>query len=142
MADFAEPGERTPASPGLRGALWTAQVLVFVLFAGTGVWKLLTPIPELARLIPWAGQVSPSFLHLTAVFDLLGGIGVLLPSLTRVAPRLSVFAALGCAALQVCAIVFHASRGEAAKTPFNGLLVVLCIFVCWGRGFRAPVVQR
>src|SRR5512140_1829778 len=102
-----------PASTGLRIGLWVVQSLLFLIFAGTGVWKLLTPIPQLAAMIPWAGQVPSAFLYSIAVIDLLGGIGVLLPSLTRIRPGLAVAAALGCAALQVSAVVFHVSRGEA-----------------------------
>jgi hypothetical protein len=39
-------------------ALWTVQALLFVTFTGTGSWKILTPIPKLATMIPWAGEVS------------------------------------------------------------------------------------
>jgi uncharacterized membrane protein YphA (DoxX/SURF4 family) len=113
--------------------LWAVQVLLFLVFAGTGLWKLLTPIPQLAAMIPWAGEVPAPFLHATAVLDLLGGIGILLPAVTRVAPGLTFLAALGCAALQVGAVVFHLSRGEAADTPFNVLLAALALFVAWGR---------
>ncbi len=77
------------------------------------------------------GDVSPGFLYATAVFD-LGGLGVVLPSLTRTKPGLTVLAALGCAALQACAVVFHFSRGEAANTPFNFFLIALSLFVAWG----------
>ena len=86
-----------------------------------------------------AGQVSPGLLYTTAVFDILGGLGVLLPSATRIKPGLTVVAALGCVALQASAIVFHFSRGEAANTPFNFLLVALSLFVAWRRRSRAPV---
>jgi hypothetical protein len=112
------------------------------MFAGTGVWKLATPIPQLEALIPWAGQVSPAFLYAIAVIDLLGGVGVVLPSITRIKPRLTVLAALGCALLQLCAIVFHLSRGEAANTPFNFLLVALSVFVAWGRWSKVPIAPR
>ena len=120
-------------SKGLTGALWTAQVLLFLLFAGTGLWKLTTPVAALAAKFPWMGDVSPAFLRMTAVFDLLGGVGVLMPTLTRVRPRLTVVAALGCALLQISAIGFHLKRGEAANTPFNVFLVALALFVGWGR---------
>ncbi len=129
-------------STGIRIGLWIVQGLLAVTFAGGGVWKLVTPIPELATKMPWMGQVSPSFLHLTAVFDILGGIGVLLPSITRIKPRVTVLAALGCVALQASAIVFHLSRGEAANTPFNFLLVALSIFVAWGRHSKARIAPR
>ena len=114
-------------------ALWTVQALLFLLFVGTGVWKLTTPVSALAAKFPWMSEVSPAFLRLTAVVDLLGGLGVLLPTLTRVKPGLTVLAALGCAVFQLCAIVFHVARGEAANTPFNFLLVALSVFVLWGR---------
>ncbi len=120
-------------SKGLSISLWLVQGLLALTFAGTGIWKLATPIPQLAAMIPWAGQVSPALLYATAAFDLLGGIGVLLPSVTRIKPGLTALAALGCAALQAAAVVFHLSRGEAANTPFNLLLIALALFVAWGR---------
>jgi hypothetical protein len=118
---------------GLDIGLWIVQGLLALTFVGTGIWKVVTPIPELAAKMPWMGQVSPTFLYLTALFDTLGGLGLLLPALTRVKPGLTVLAALGCAALQLSAVVFHVSRGEAANTPFNFLLVALALFVAWGR---------
>lgn len=122
--------------------LWIIQVLLALTFAGTGVWKLATPIDEIAKLIPWAGQVSPGLYFATAVFDVLGGLGVVLPSATRIAPKLTVAAAVGCAALQVSAIVFHFSRGEVVNTPFNFVLVGLSLFVAWGRFAKAPIASR
>jgi hypothetical protein len=133
---------RANPSKALNVTLWVVQALLSVTFAGTGLWKLLTPIPKLAAMVPWMGQVSASFLHATGVIDLLGGVGVLVPALTRIKPGLTVLAALGCAALQVCAIIFHLSRGEAAVTPFNFLLVALSLFVAWGRRSRAPIPAR
>lgn len=129
-------------SRSLHVGLWIVQVLLAVLFVGTALWKAFTPIDQLAAMIPWAGQVSPGFLYATAVVDLCGGLGVLLPSLTRIRPGLTVLAALGCAGLQVCAVVFHVSRGEGASTPFNVLLVGLALFVAWGRHRRAPIAPR
>lgn len=131
----------SPPRP-LRIGLWAAQVVLALLFTGTALWKLLTPISELAAMIPWAGQVSPAFLEATALIDLAGGLGILLPSLTRIKPGLAVAAALGCALLQVSAILFHLSRGEAANTPFNVLLVALSLFVVWGRHLKAPIAPR
>jgi hypothetical protein len=141
-ADPNPSAERANGSTGLRVALWIVQALLFLTFAGGGVWKLLTPLPQLAAMIPWAGQVPRAFLYGTAVVDLAGGIGVLVPALTRIKPGLTPAAALGCAALQVCAIVFHLSRGEAANTPFNFLLVALSAFVFWGRRHAARISPR
>src|SRR5690349_7500513 len=100
------------SSKGLNIGLWVVQGLLALTFVGTGLWKLTTPIAELAGKMPWMGQVSPSFLYTTAAFDLVGGLGILLPSLTRIKPGLAVLGALGCAALMTGAVIFHVSRGE------------------------------
>ena len=134
--------QTTAPGKGLNVALWVVQGLLSLTFIGTAIWKLATPIAEIAEMIPWAGQVSPAFFYFTAVADLAGGLGVLLPSATRIAPRLAVLAALGCAALQASAIAFHLSRGEAANTPFNFVLVALSLFVAWGRAKKAPIAGR
>ncbi len=131
-----------PPSKLLHVGLWLVQGLLALTFVGTAVWKLATPIPELGAKMPWMGQVPPGFLYLTAAFDLLGGLGVLLPSVTRIKPGLAVLAALGCVGLMAGAIVFHVSRGEAANTPFNFLLGALSLFVAWGRRSKAPVASR
>lgn len=125
------------ASKGFIVGLWVSQGLLSVTFVGTAIWKLATPIASLAEMIPWAGRVSPGFLYFTAAVDLAGGLGVLLPSVTGIAPRLAALAALGCVALQLSAIVFHVSRGEIANTWFNFVLVALSLFVAWGRGKRS-----
>lgn len=128
-----------PEAPtrGLRIALWTAQVLLFLIFAGGGVWKIATPREEIAEMMAWVGEVPAAFFYATAALDFLGGVGLLLPAITRVRPGLTHWAALGCAGLMVAAILFHTARGEAGDTPFNFLLLGLCCFVFWGRAFRA-----
>lgn len=114
--------------------LWITQGVLGFLFVGTALWKFFTPIDQLATMIPWAGQVAPAFLYLTAFFDLAGGLGLILPGLFRIGARpLTLAAALGCAALQASAVVFHLIRGEAANTPFNIVLIALSLFVFWGR---------
>ncbi len=125
-------GEETN-SMGLHIGLWIVQVLLAVTFVGTGIWKLVTPIPKLAAIFAWMGQVSPVFLYATGVLDALGGLGLVLPMMTGIKPGLTRLAALGCALMQLAAIVFHVSRGEASNTPFNFLLVALSLFVFWGR---------
>lgn len=137
----------TPAQPasahrGIDAALWIVQGLLALTFVGTGLWKLVTPTAALASKMPWMGQVSPGFLLATAALDLAVGLGVLLPSLTRVMPRLAVASALGGAGLMAGAVVFHVQRGEAASTPFNVLLALLACFVAWGRLRKAPIAPR
>lgn len=137
------PTSATPsAGKPLRIGLWVAQVVVAILFCGAGFTKLTTPIPELSAMMPWTGQYSETFVRFIALVDLAGGLGILLPALTRILPRLTVLAALGCVVLQVFAIVFHLSRGEAMVVPLNIVLLALSLFVLWGRGRRVPISPR
>lgn len=102
---------------------FVAQILLAITFIGAGIWKLATPTAKLAAKMPWMGEVSPGFLRMTAIVDLAGGIGVIVPT------PLVGFAAIGCGFLQLFAIVFHVRRGEASATPFNVVLVALAAFV-------------
>jgi len=119
-------------------ALWIAQALLAALYVGTGLFKLVTPVATLAGLWPWAGEY-PALVRATGIIDLAGGLGLVLPALTRRRPGLMVLSAAGCALLQVGAIVFHVARGEGANTPFNFAVLALTLFVLWGRRAKAPV---
>ncbi|HEY8383257.1 MAG TPA: DoxX family protein [Microvirga sp.] len=138
------PLSAAPDSTGkpLRIALWVAQGVVAAMFFMSGSMKLATPIAELAAMMPWTGQVSPVFVRFIGLVDLAGGIGILLPALTRIQPRLTVLAALGCVVLQVLAFGFHAYRGEFAVLPMNVVLFALSAFVLWGRSKKAPILPR
>ncbi len=123
------------SSHALRLSRWIVQGLLALLYIGTGIFKLVTPLATLAALWPWAGE-HPSLLRATGVVDLLGGLGLVLPALLRTKPGLARLAALGLAALQVGAIAFHLGRGEAANTPFNFGLLALALFVFWEQRTR------
>ena len=117
----------------LDAALWLVQLLLFAAFA-TGAWmKITIPIPRLAAMWPWAGELPPSMVRGLGVVDLLGGVGVFLPMLTGIRPYLTAWAALGCVALQICAMVFHISRREITTTPVNLVLLAMAGFILWGR---------
>ena len=91
-------------------------------------------IPHLAGIWPWTGVLSRVEVRGLGVIDLLGGLGLVLPMLSGIRPRLTIAAALGCALLQVCAMTFHISRGEANVTPVNFFMLAMVLFIAWGRG--------
>lgn len=70
---------------------------------------------------------------ITGFIDLLGGIGIVLPALLRIQPRLTVYSAYGIIALMIAASIFHISRGEAGDIGFNIFTVALGVLVVWGR---------
>lgn len=131
-----------PAGKPLRIGLWVAQVALALLFGLSGVMKLTVPIASLSLQIPWTADLPAAFVRLIGIVDLAGGLGVLLPALIRIAPRLTVLAALGCAVLQLFAMAFHVWRGELNVLPMNLLLLALSLFVLWGRAIKVPVLPR
>lgn len=123
----------SPSSKGLTISLWVVQLLL----AGSLVWavfmKTAQPVDQLAALWPWTAQVPRSFVYLTALFDSLGALGLILPTLFNIRPRLTSWAALGLVGLMIGAIIFHVSRGEASLIGINIGFIVLAFFVAWGR---------
>lgn len=143
MESLASTPSARPANGGpLRIGLWVAQVVLFALFVMSGVMKFMTPIPQLSAMMPWTGQLPEPFVRFIGLVDLAGGLGILLPALTRILPRLGILAAQGMIILQVLAICFHSSRGEFAVLPLNFVLLPLAIFVLWGRSRKIPIVAR
>jgi len=132
----------SPAGQPLRIGLWVAQALLALAFIAAGLFKLTAPIDQLSQAMHWTGEYPVWFVRGIALIDLAGGLGILLPALTRIRPRLTVAAALGCTVLQCFAIVFHVSRGEASLIPLNIVLLALSLLVLWGRARRVPIFPR
>ncbi|HWV58577.1 MAG TPA: DoxX family protein [Longimicrobiales bacterium] len=132
-----------PAGIGLRAAIWGAQVLVFVALVLSGVMKLTWPIPQLAEVAPWTGDVPAAFVRFIACIELAGAAGILLPSLTRIRPGLTIVAAYAVGLLMLFAIVFHTIRGDG-MTGYATPMVLLWLsgLVAWGRWRRAPIRSR
>ena len=134
MQSLASPATSPRASKALRISLWIAQALMFTAFLMFGLQKLFMPPESLA--VMWQSQwpiEHPTLLRVTGVIDVAGGLGILLPTLARIQPRLAVLAALGCTLLQIAAIVFHAARGEFSGLPLNLVLLAFVGFIFWGR---------
>jgi hypothetical protein len=125
-------------------SLWTAQVLLAALFGMAGVMKTFMSVPALmANGISYASALPLGLLRFIGIAELSGALGMLLPALTHIRPRLTPLAALGLVTIQVLAIGFHASRGELKMAlPFNIVLLSVSLFVWWGRTFKAPLAAR
>lgn len=117
--------------------LWAAQGLIAFFFLWGAYMKLGVSIDETAKMMPWVG-VHPDLARFTGIVDLLGGVGILLPALLRILPKLSLLAAVGIIVLQILAMGFHLQRGETMVIPMNVVLLGLAVFVLWGRSKAVP----
>lgn len=138
----AAPASAAPASKGFRIALWTVQVLVAVAFIGAGLGKATSPIAELAKNMTWVPRHSAGLVRFIGVSELLGGLGVLLPSITRILPALTPVAASGLSLVMLLAMGEHAMNAEPGMIVVNLVLGGLAAFVAWGRFRKAPIAPR
>ncbi|MFC3812235.1 DoxX family protein [Lacihabitans lacunae] len=118
--------------------LWIAQVLIALTLLWAAYAKLIQPIEETAKMLPWALE-NPGLLKFTGFIDLLGGVGTILPSALKIQPKLTVWAAYGVVLLMIAGSVFHIMRGEASLIGMNIVIIVFAIFIAWGRTSKAPI---
>jgi hypothetical protein len=121
----------------LNGGLWALQVLWGFFFAGSGFGKVLlydsTLYAEAPRAVAWYAAVSQPLIVFIGVCEVLGGIGLILPALTRVKPKLTPLAAAGLTVTMVLAAGFHLTRGEYELVPANLVLGAVAAFIAAGR---------
>jgi hypothetical protein len=133
----------TTGRSGWNIGLWVAQALLAAFYFYAGFNKVSQPIEVLAAMSMGFVLFVPEWLtRFIGVAELLGAVGIVLPALIRIMPRLTPLAALGLSIIQVLAILLHASRGEFAVLPLNVVLLALSLFVLWGRERKAPIAAR
>jgi len=78
-------------------------------------------------------DLSPWLHAITGAAELLAAMGLILPGLTRIQPRLTPLAAFGLMLVMLGAIVFHILRGEIGNAVLNVVVAGLAAFVAYGR---------
>lgn len=87
-------------SKALHITLWIAQVILAAMFLMSGFMKLSQPIDQLSKMLPWAAQVPEALVRFIGVAEILGAVGLILPSLLRIQPKLTPIAAVGLALVE------------------------------------------
>jgi uncharacterized membrane protein YphA (DoxX/SURF4 family) len=115
-------------------ALWIIQALLAALFLFAGGMKLIMPIEEMTKQIPMPGL----FLRFIAVCEVLGAIGLILPSLLRIWPALTPLAAAGLVIIMIGATVTTLMTGDIATALMPLATGILAAFVAYGRWRLTP----
>jgi uncharacterized membrane protein len=114
-------------------ALWVVQALLAIAFGMAGLLKITQPREKLAVQMGWVEDFGPTTVKLIGTLEVLGAIGLILPLLTGILPWLTPLAALGLALTMLGAMVTHFRRHEYANLVPNLVLLVLAVFVAYGR---------
>ena len=123
-------------------SLWIAQGLLVVMFIMAGAMKLSQPIETLTESLPWVTSVPNLLVKFIGLSEFLGALGLLVPSIFRFKPFLTVWAAIGLAVIMILAAIFHATRGEFSAIGMNMILMSISLFIAWGRSKKAPIQAK
>jgi uncharacterized membrane protein len=130
-----------PPSRSMHISLWVAQVILAAFLISGTILKFM-PVEKISAMMPWTGQLPLLEVRLLGIVDLLGALGLILPSWLRIKPRLTPWAAICIIALMICAITFHVSRGEASVIGTNIFAAGIATFIAWGRFKKAPIASK
>ena len=124
----------------LGAVLWTVQGLLALVYLATASMKLLMPDDMLAAQTP----LPLLLVRFIGLCELAGAIGLILPGLPRIQPRLTPVAATCLALLMIFATILTpiliAPDLVMASVPAS--VGVLAAFVAYGRFRLAPLRSR
>jgi uncharacterized membrane protein YphA (DoxX/SURF4 family) len=127
-----------PAAGSSSKRLWVAQGALAALFIFAGGMKLVTPADTLAE----QSDLPVLFMRFIGLCEFLGGAGLVLPGLLRIATFLTPLAAAGLVVIMTGATVLTFAAGDMAGVlPAAVGLVAAYVAVWRGRqtlGKRAP----
>src|SRR5436853_7098283 len=119
--------------------LWVVQILLALVFAMAGIMKTTQPFEKLAERMKWAKSVGPRGVRLIGVLEILGAIGLILPAVTGILPWLTPVAAIGLVLTMIGAMITHGRRAEYSQIGINVILLLLTLFVAYGRFVIIPI---
>jgi hypothetical protein len=115
--------------------LWIVQALLAALFLFAGGMKLVLPLQQLTGPVALPGW----FIRFVGVAEVLGGLGLILPSLLRIRPGLTPLAAAGLVIIMLGATVMGLALGDVMAALIPALVGSLAAFVLYGRWQLAPI---
>ena len=107
-----------------------------------GGMKFFTPYDALAAQMAWVSHFPAFTPKLIGLLEVLGGLGLILPSLLRIKPWLTPLAALGLCLLMAGAFITHLVLGEIGMSVPSLIMGLLSAFIAWVRNKRLPIVEK
>ena len=122
---------RAPAQPSTKAniSLWIMQGLLSALFLFAGIMKFVMPVAVMTKGTTFTGD----FIHFIGTAEVLGGLGLVLPALTRVHRELVTFAAAGLLIIMVGATSVSILGPDRSQAILPSVVGILCALVLWGR---------
>ena len=119
--------------------LWVLQLLLALAFVAHG-WLFLFPPPDIA--VQMDASLPRWFQLFLGVAEILAGIGLTLPGLTRIKPWLVPCAAVGIMMVLGSATVYHLVRAEFSSAVITLVMFVMAAAVAYLRWRVVPIRPR
>ncbi len=119
--------------------LWVLQVLLALAFFAHGCLLVFPP----AALVEQMNASMPRWFQLfVGVAEVLAAVGLTLPGVSRIQPRLISWAAAGLMIVMISATIFHMTRGEVSSALTTLVLLAMATYVAYMRWRVAPIRSR
>jgi uncharacterized membrane protein YphA (DoxX/SURF4 family) len=119
--------------------LWVLQVLLAMAFFAHG-WLVLMPPPEIGAQMN--AELPRAFWVFLGVAEVCAAIGLTLPGITGILPRLVPSAAAGVMFVTISATVWHLARGEYSSAAITVVLLIMATITAYGRWRLVPIRPR
>lgn len=117
--------------------LWVIQILLALVFLFSGGMKLAIPADQLqAQAPPTMIHFSNAFMKFIGVCEVVGGLGLVLPWLLRIARGLTPLAAVGLTIIMIGAVVVSVMGLGISAGILPFIVGLLCVFVAYERGVK------
>ena len=112
--------------------LWFVQTLLAGLYGIAGFTKIFM-FDRFAQQVASTQALPQGVWVVIGFFELLCGLGLILPAATKIQLPLTALAASGLAVEGFLFAVFHGMHGEYSPMAFSAVLAAMAAFVTYGR---------
>lgn len=122
--------------------IWALQAITALVFLSGGLYTLALPIGTLAAQMSYANHFPEWMVRFISISEILGALGLLLPSILRIRPVLTPLAAVGLTLVMVFATIYHITHNEANQAPMTIILGTLTGIIAWARSKKIIINDR
>jgi uncharacterized membrane protein YphA (DoxX/SURF4 family) len=123
----------------MNSLLWVLQILAALLYAGSGVMKVFM-FDKVSKDVPSFGALPRNVWTLLGLLELICVVGLIIPSVLRWHPLLTVVAATILAIESLIFIFVHVTYREIPPIIMSTALGLLMAFIAYGRMVLQPLL--
>ena len=120
--------------------LWAIQIVFGVYFIFVGISHFIVP-DGLPAQMEWMYELSDGLHIASGTAEILGGLGLILPGLTKIRPELTSWAAFGLTVVMLGAAIWHAGRGEPSNIILNLVIASIMGYLGYARMRVTPLAS-